>query len=315
MNTRLHINGRVQSLAAAALRGVLLVLCSHTLPCHATTAAETALRQAPMPHQSLRAGGAMARVHFASLHGFLNGTSGDAAQLAELHAQVRDCVRSRSAAGLPSRPPQAWPEHATSMRSDTYAAANRTIHYSAVLDYAVNPLDCSLLETQIHTATLFSRNGECNVDLRAQTAHGNCDATGHASAPSPVRRPFPSAAEIAAINTAAATNPAMAALAKAIAQHPPVGTGESKTIAGLVCDVWPHPQDPDGKQCMSRGGSFTAFNVTGDLKQSGMVLETTSKRGIDMVATRAELDASVSADVFVPYRAGGFRILGKESRP
>ncbi len=294
---------------------LLLAICIQSTPARAATEAEDAMNKAAMPHESLGARGAMVMVHLVSLHGYLQGRPDDATRLTQLHAEVEDCVRRNSARGIPSKPPRAWPDHVISSRIDSYSARNRTIRYSSSLAYSVNPLDCSLMETKNHTAHLFSSQGTCDIDLREQTAHGACDAAGQANARPPQRVPLPTTAQINAVERNAATNPAMAALLAAMRSHPPSGAGERKTVAGLECDVWPNPFDPGARNCLSRGGSFAAADVTGNLGQSGMALEMTSVAGVNMLATQAKLDALVNSAVFTPYLAGGFRITNTRTHP
>lgn len=59
------------------------------------------------------------------------------------------------------------------------------------LSCAIDPRDCSLMEARTGTASLSSSLGTWEADLLAKTAHGHCDATGHARAapPSYARRP------------------------------------------------------------------------------------------------------------------------------
>lgn len=294
---------------------LLLAICVLPAPARATTQAEDDMHKAPMPHELLGARGATVKVHLVSSRGYLEGQPDDATRLSQLHAEVEDCVRHHSAHGIPSRPPRAWPDHALSSRLDTYSAINRTIRYKSGLAYTANPIDCSLIETKSNTAELFSRIGTCDIDLREKTAHGACDPTGQANARPPQRLPQPTAAQVATIERNAAANPAMAALLAAMRSHPPSASGERKTIAGLECDVWPNPFDPESKVCLSRGGSFVAACVTGDLGQSGMALEMTSFKGANMLATKAQLDATVDGAIFFPYLAGGFRITNTGTRP
>ncbi|MRX10296.1 hypothetical protein GJ697_20905 [Pseudoduganella sp. FT25W] len=295
----------------------LLILCLCTVPLagRAATPAEQGMSSAPMPHALLAAPGAPVKVHLVSLRGYLIGQPDNAARLAMLHAEVEDCVRRNNAAGAASKPPRAWPEHVDSQRHDVYSAVNRTIHYTSALTYGVNQLDCSLTETHLSRASLFSSRGICDIDLLKKTAHGACDAAGQASAKPPSRRPGLTAEQIAAIERDAAGNPAKAAMAAAIRANPPSGTGEHKTILGIECDVWKSPLNPEGTVCLSRGGSFPASTAPG-AAQSAMALEEDSATsGIKLLATTAQLDTLVNGAVFTPYLSGGFRIANTGTRP
>ena len=293
---------------------LFLLLCT-LLPAVASTPGEDAVRQMPMAHEALAAHDASVKVHLVSARGYLDGKPGDAAGLARLHAQVQACVQRNSDQGIASKPPQAWPEHVISMRMDTYAAINRSIVYAAGLSYAVDPRDCSLMEARTGTASLSSSLGTCEVDLLAKTAHGHCDATGHARAAPPRHQQPMTAAQKADIVRLAAGSPAMAAFAAAMQAHPHEGTGERKTIVGLECEIWPNPLDPDGRNCLSRGGSFASLDAVGEAGMSGMTLEMRSPNGIQLRATQARLDTLVPNAVFAPYLGGSFRITRPGSRP
>lgn len=293
---------------------LFLLLCTLS-PATASTPGEDAVRQMPMAHEALAARDASVKVHLVSARGYLDGKPGDAAGLTRLHAEVLACVQRNSERGIASKPPQAWPEHVISMRLDTYAAINRSIVYAAGLSYAVDPRDCSLMEARTSTASLSSSLGTCDVDLLAKTAHGHCDATGHARAAPPRHQPAMTAAQRAAIVRQAASSPAMAAFAAAMQAHPQAGTGERKTILGLECEIRPNPLDPEGKNCLARGGSFASLDAVGEAGMSGMTLEMSSPNGIQLRATQARLDTLVPNAVFAPYLDGGFRITRPGSRP
>lgn len=315
-NTR---NGCLQPGKALMALCQLLILCACAVSpaSRATTEAEEDREKAPMPHESLASHGAMVKVHLVSGRSYLLGRApnDDASALSRMRAQVADCVREHNEHGLPSNPPRNWPDHSDSSRTDTYSAINRTITYSFSLAYVTNVSDCSLIEIKNVTANLYSSLGTCDIDLRAKTAHGVCDATGQATARAPIHRPPPTQAQITAFERDAAANPAMAALVAAMRAHPSNGTGERKTILGLECEVHPNPFDPDGTACVSRGGSFASLDAGGIPDLSGMALEMTSSVGINMLATKAKLDTQVNGAVFAPYLAGGFRITNTGARP
>ena len=280
----------------------------------ATTEAENTRANAPMPHQKLGAGGAMVKVHFTRLDGYLEGRPDNAAQLAEMKAEAQKCVRQHQETGRPTNPPRAWPDFVLSGRTDRYSSANRTIAYQFGLTYGINQTDCSLLEIASASARLVSSIGNCEIDLLKKTANGACDAQAHANARLPLRVAASSLADVEEALRKAPNNPGLAALAAVMRQHPPGGTGERKTILGLECEVWKNPLDPDGTNCLSRGGSFTAPDSNGEKNQSTMTLEMTSVAGIKMHAVEAKLDTMVNGAVFAPYLAGGFTITNKGPR-
>ena len=280
----------------------------------ATTDAENTRANASMPHQKLGTGGSMVKVHFTRLDGYLEGRPDNAAQLAEMKVQAQRCMRQHQETGRPTNPPRAWPDFVLSGRTDRYSSANRTIDYQYGLTYGLNWTDCSLSELISASARLLSSMGSCEIDLLKKTAIGVCDAQAHASAPLRLRAPASSMADVEEALRKAPNNPGLAALAAVMRKHPPGGTGERKTILGLECEVWKNPLDPDGTNCISRGGSFTAFDTNGEKNQSAMTIETTSVVGIKMHAVEAKLDAMVNGAVFAPYLAGGFTIKSTGQR-
>lgn len=295
-------------------RMALLLAGAFSLSADAATDMENEINKAPMPHEAHGASGAMVKVHLVSTRGYLEGHPGNATTLASMRREVDDCVRRNQERGLPSKPPRAWPEHVNSSRIDTYSAINRTIRYISGLAYAVDQRDCSLFELRSSTAKLHSVKGTCDIDFLEKTAHGACDASGQADAAPPKRLPNLTMAQIEAAERNAANNPAMAILAAATRRYPNTGTGERKTIAGLECEVWPHPFDPTGTVCLSRGGSFVAEIVSGEFHHSGMGLEITSIAGIKSRAILAKLDTLVSNAVFTPYLAGGIQVSARGAR-
>jgi len=304
-------NRQPLNLAHRILRLALLaVLTGLSMSAVATTDAEDRMYKSPMPHEALGTSGARVQVHWVSMPGYLEGRPDNATQISNLKMNVQACIQEKRDVGAPVNPPRVWPDFISGQRIDTYSSVNRTINYVSSLIYGINVVDCSLMEIQGHVASLSSSKGICSIDLVAKTAHGVCDAGAHASARPPAHAPAPSAAELAKIERDSASNPAVAALAKAMRDHPPAGTGERKVIVGLDCDVWKNPFDPDGTICISRGGSFIAAQAGGGATQSGLVLEITSVAGLKSRAVGAQLDAMVSAAVFSPYLAAGFRISG-----
>jgi hypothetical protein len=281
----------------------------------AATEGETAVFNAPLPHEKLGVGRESAKVHWVRLQGYFDGVKGHAAMLDELKEGVQICIRAAQLAGRTTRPPQVWPDYVHSNQSDTYDAANRTITYGTTLLYTVNHADCSLVENRRVVAKLASAKGFCEIDFTNKTAHGVCDALGHAEAPSLTR--LDSQAQIPSSKTVA-TNAQMqatrSAMEKAMKQFGPVKTGERKTIAGIECDVLRHVLGTDGTTCISHGGSFAGWHAGPGFTGSGMELELSGVGGLNARAVKAQLDASVNAAVFAPYLGGGFQITNHTRR-
>lgn len=285
----------------------LLLLASAALawtPAKATTESETALTNSPLPHEQLGRGRESVKVHWVRLLGYLEGEKGHAAMLDQLKADVQSCVRSPLSGQ--SRPPQVWPDYVQRFQSDTYEAANRRIIYSTTLGYAVNPTDCSLIETRQVKAQLASTKGTCEIDFNYKTADGVCDALAHSNAPALVNFGRQAAPGGRGGATNAPSQAALAAMEQAMKRFAPVKTGEHKTIAGIECEV--QTQALSGTVCISRGGSFPGWSAARSVGGAGVELEWINVAGSNAQAVKAQLDASVNAAVFAPYLTGGFRV-------
>lgn len=295
---------------------VLLALCAAiiAMPAKATTEAELVRAQKPMPHQAVGIEGGTVRVHFTRLDSYVDGRLGNASGLAQLKAQTQQCIREHHETGRPVNLPRAWPDYLLSLRTDLYTSANRTITYQSGLTYDLLEHDCSLRETAEETAELSSTMGTCIIDLRKKTATGVCDARAHATARARVRVPAASVAEIDEAIRKSPDNPGLVVLAAVMRQHPLSVKRERKMILGLECEVWDNPLTTQGKDCLSLGGSFTAWHANGEHHQSNMTLETTSVGGIQAHAVEARLDTMVHSAVFAPYLNAGFTITSRMPR-
>ena len=286
----------------------LLFCCG---PISAATPAEEKLLKALMPHEELAAGSSLVRVHYVRLQGYLEGNPVNKVRLAQLKEAVNACVKRYQAAGRAVRPQTDWPDYLLSSREDIYYAENRSIRYSKVIAYGLNPADCSLMENVSLTADLVSSKGVCDVDLTLRTAKGSCSTDGHASAP--VRRNHPDAAsggdealkQLARDPRTAAT---VTSIQSALASSN-TPTGNTKVILGLECEVWDQPAAPGGgTACYTRKGSFISSREVGHNAAVGMLLDFDSKYGFKMKAVSAELDTKVTQAVFLPYAQPGFTL-------
>jgi len=302
-------NKMAQSIICAAN---LLCFGLSAITASATTPAEEKIFKAPMPHELLDSKGAAVKVHWARLDGYLEGKPDNETRLSQLKQQVQTCIDDHRRSGHPSKPPGAWPDHVLGLREDTYASANRSIHYSNSVTYAVNFNDCSLLEQISSRADLVSSKGACRMDLIHKTASGVCDANAHADAIVLPHRAPPDAAEIKAVMQKMAADPRMAAMAAAMQKvqaSSNTRTGQKKTILGLECDVWNQDAATEGgTMCFARGGSFMAARTGQNPADAGLLLEIQSQSGFKMKAVDAKLDTEVNARVFAPYLSGGFVI-------
>jgi hypothetical protein len=280
---------------------------------HATSPQEHTIFSAPMPHQ-VYAGGAAVKVHRVRLDGYLGSAQDDAAALAALRDQVQSCTKSLAGSGRPLHPPTEWPDHASSRREDNYAAANRTIRYSSVAGYVVNPGDCSLLSEVVSRAELVSRKGVCRIDLVKKTANGECDPSGHADAPVPPHNAPP---QDQLAKRIAASNPALAAAMKSVAALSATRTGQQRNILGARCEVWIQPIGTNGDkdtQCFAVGGSFLPSQAINQEGQGGLLLDNDSTHGLMLKAVDVRMDTSVGNSVFTPYAAGGYAISASGAR-
>lgn len=289
--------------------GLLCFFCAG--PIQAATPAEEKLFRAPMPHEHMGAGTGSVRVHHVRLQGYLEGNPSNQVRLAQLKADVSACISRHQAAGGSARLTTKWPDFILASREDIYYAENRTIQYSTVIGYSLNPADCSLIENVSQTADLVSSNGACNVDLVTRTAKGYCSADGHATAKvSGTRLPAAPAGDEALKQLA--SDPRMAAAVASIQKvlaSSNTATAKTRVILGLECEVWDHPAAPGGgNACYTKKGSFIPSRAAGREAGAGVMLDFDSRYGFKMKAVSAKLDANVSPTVFVPYKQPGFTV-------
>lgn len=276
---------------------------------NAATPAEDKFFKALMPHEELAAGGNLVQVHHVRLQGYLEGNPSNQVRLAQLKEAVDACVKRYQIAGRAVRTQTSWPDYLLSSREDIYYAENRSIRYSTVIAYGLNPADCSLMENVSRTADLVSSNGACDVDLTSKTATGYCSADGHASAPARRNRPDTASGGDEALKQLA-RDPRMAAvvasLTSALASSKTV-TGNTRVILGLECEVWDQPAAPGGgTACYTKKGAFVSSREGGQEAAAGMLLDFDSKYGFKMKAVSAKLDTNVNQAVFLPYAQRGF---------
>lgn len=286
----------------------LLLCCG---PISAATPAEEKLFKAPMPHEELAGGRHLVRVHHARLQGYLEGNPSNKVRLAQLKEAVNACVTRYQAAGRAFRPQTDWPDYLLSSREDIYYAENRSIRYSTVIAYGLNPADCSLIENVSRTADLVSSKGTCDVDLTSRTAKGSCSADGHASAPARRNRPDATSDGDEALK-ALARDPRMAAAIASIQSalaSSKTATEKTRVILGLECEVWDQPAAPGGgTACYTRKGLFIPSREVGQQAEAGMLLDFDSRFGFKMKAVSAKLDTNVAQAVFLPYAQTGFTL-------
>ena len=286
----------------------LLLCCG---PISAATPAEEKLFKAPMPHEELAGGSNLVRVHHVRLQGYLEGNPSNKIRLAQLKDALTACATRYQAAGRAVRPQTDWPDYLLSSREDIYYAENRSIRYSTVIAYGLNPADCSLIENVTRTADLISSKGACDVDLTSRTAKGSCSADGHASAAARRNR-LDAASRGAEALKQLALDPRMAAAVASIQNvlaSSNTATGKTKVILGLECEVWDQPAAPGGgTACYTKKGSFTPSREVGREAEAGMLLDFDSKFGFKMKAVSAKLDTNVTEAVFLPYTEPGFTL-------
>jgi len=289
---------------------LFLFLLLPLLPAAAATPAEETMNKALMPHATLSANGPKVLVHRVRLQGHPEANAEQKALVDGLRRSVAQCSANLATSGTPVRPPKVWPEYMISVRTDTYAAANRSITYTRNLGYTLNLKDCSLTEKEIYRAELVSNAGACNIDLIEKTASGVCDATLHETAATPRNTaPTPEQAATAERARSGAMGPEMAAMMKRMAGQMGGPSGVKKTILGLHCDVFDMPGQNEGAStCLATGGSFTVLPAPGPGLQRSLPLETRSRHGFSLKAVDARLDDSVNAAVFTPHLAAGFAI-------
>ena len=272
----------------------------------AGTAVEERIIREPMPHTQL-SGGASVKVHYSRLHFGAQGEANKKSSQAlakSIKSAVAMCVEARSRQGSPVNPPREFPTYTTGVHEDLYVAPNYHIVYRR--QYAAHMRDdCSLKEGEVHTATLESHHGACEIDLKERTAQGECDLVLHAAALTPRHPPLNQGMQqqIAMLKA----NPRMAAAAAHLEKLTGAGgpTGVSKRVLGIEC-VETKGAKPGESSCIASEGSFRGF--------SDLYLERHSGGELVSSAVQAKLDTKVSTAVFAPHQAGGFRISARPAR-
>jgi len=277
----------------------------------ATRPIEDTIFKASMPHEQLTTG-TKVPVHYVSRR--VVGAPGMRDNVPALQQLVRACVAALQRDHRPVNPPTSWPEDSMQeSRTDSYYAKNRGITYRHGVFFSVNQADCSLRELESRTATLQSTKGVCEIDLLRKTAHGVCDAHGHADAAYMAPR-TPDPAFIAGRTK---SNPALAALASlgGPAGLVPQTTGASKTVDGVKCEVMASGGPFAGTACYLRGGAFVPSEMAVETGGGFVMLDgDLGKFGL-ATARRAKVDALVSDAVFTPYLGQGFTVTADGGGP
>lgn len=280
------------------------------VPAFAKRPIEDAVLKSPRPHES--AGGAKIRVHYVSRHTL--DPMGPGVSLKSLQQSVQQCVASTARGGKKSNPPTSWPEEAAyEARVDSYYARNRGIAYRHGVQFAINPIDCSLMELEISEATLYSSYGVCFIDLARKRYQGQCDFKAHEQAPVTVAT-IPSPGQQAADLAKMKADPQMAAMAavlERVVATAPKPTGAIKTFDGARCEVITVDVPVKSTQCFLRGGSFAPSAQATESGASKILLEIEMPSAKE-VADRVKLDTEVGASVFTPNLQGFTRPDGSD---
>ena len=297
---------KISSPSTCARRAALLCLAVASSVACAGTALEEQILRTPMPHTQLAQGGPSVKVHYVRLHTDANESNIPRTMADSFKQNMMVCVKVKQKMGMRANPPAALPQFANGVHKDTYVSANRRITYLHQYVAVVNDTDCSLKEFESHTATLSSANGSCKIDLVARTAQGQCDGALHAGAPVPVGAPGNPAmqAQVARMAADPRTAAAAAQLQRMISGAGPGAdavagpSGVRKRVLGIECEVFNGAAG--SSECRARGGSFQV--------PLGLVLEGRLAALSVSTAVQAKLDADVSASIFTPHSAGGFRV-------
>jgi hypothetical protein len=273
-------------------------------PAFAKRPIEDVVLNSPHPHES--AGGAKVRVHYVSRHTL--DPQGPGVTLKALQQSVQKCVAAVTKSGKKVNPPTAWPEEAViESRIDSYYARNRSITYTHSVHFGVNPIDCSLSDSEYWTAVLESSYGTCDIDLVHKTYQGKCDSKAHEQAAVKVMAPTPPPGQQEADLAKMKANPQMAAMAASLQTvfgGAPRYTGGVKTFDGVKCDVVATTTPHKGTQCFMRSGSFVPSAQAVASGASNILLEMNVPNVGMQVADRVKPNTDVGASVFTPYLSG-----------
>lgn len=262
---------------------IVLLACAHST--FSGTPLERAISSELPPHQQGAAGAsARMKAHWVRQVAYLNGASVRAEQMREARASVDSCITMQRAHGLPVKPIEQWPDELQQYRFDVYTTPSLYVSYSRSSSYAVNALDCSLLEFETSQVVIKSAAGFCEIDRIQGLVSGDCDMARHRSAPPDMhpelRQPRPPKGL-----------PGVA-----------YATGETRTIAGAICDVVTDPLAPTGgTQCYARSNSFNGFGGVAFHKHgTPLSLEARSDGGIVSSAEKVQFDLPVAESVLLP---------------
>lgn len=259
----------------------------------AETAIEHGLLAEKSPHLNLPVTGKSVRVHWVHQVQQLGDDTINADRLKALKDSVQACITTHDGSGQLIAKVSAWPDLVSRVRLDVYMASNRVVTYAHGVSYALNAMNCGLIESESKRVTVRSSVGICTVDLMAKVASGNCVVEGHQAAP--------------AIQSVDAGHTGLPAGSPALAMLPRP-TGEVHRVGTQLCDVAINPLDPDqGTQCYARGGAFHGHGNRIHPQGSALVVEATSKRGLTLKAVDVALDLTVPDQILTPQRLPGIR--------
>lgn len=261
---------------------ITLIACGHMV--FASTPLEREISAEPPPHKrGLAAAGPRISAHWVRQVAYLNGASVRAEQMRQAKASVDACITTHRAHGLPVQLIEQWPDELQRYTFDIYTTPSLYVSYSRSSSYAVNAVDCSLLEFETSNVSIRSSAGFCDIDRIQGISSGDCDMARHRAAPPD-------------------THPELRQ------PRPPKGlpgvayaTGETKNIAGAMCDVVTDPLAPGGTQCYARSSSFNGFGGVAFHKQgTPLSLEARSDGGVISTAEQIQFDLSVADSVLLP---------------
>jgi len=210
-------------------------------------------------------------------HVSLSGTVGDQAQerqrITDLHLA---CVERNRLSGEPILNPTlpTLPTEVTTQRLELYLAADRVVEDRYLSLYELDLRQCGIERVERRHKALYSSRGRCEIDHAKNEAKGQC---------SPGDPPMTPALLVPGLSGAR------------------VPTGETRSIAGMTCQVYRAGPPHANAVCVARP-SNSRFSVPASslsIGVPGLLLAAESEPAmVNLRATRVSMHETVAADLF-----------------
>lgn len=212
-------------------------------------------------------------VHHVSLSGTIGDQSQERQRITELHL---GCVERHRLSGQPIRNPTlpALPTEVTTQRLELYYAADRVVEDRYLSLYELDARQCGIERVERRHKALYSSRGRCEIDYAKNEAKGQC---------SPGDPPMRPALLVPGLSGAR------------------VPTGETRTVAGMACQVYRAGPPYANAVCVSHSANsrFAVPASSLSIGVPGLLLSAESEPAmVNLRATRVSMHESAAADLF-----------------